>query len=196
MKTACNYSQMTDLELFHLMQQGDEKAFTHIYNKYAHVLYVFALCYLKNEAAAEDAVQHIFMHLWEYREKVNVAINLKRYLYTAVKNHVLNYIRNQQTALLKNIELYNSQRYVDDNLETLLEKEQISTLLGQAIADLQHEKKQQIVKFRRDGLSNKEVAQLLGIPENTVKTYYAQGVKLLRDRLKDIISIIILLCLR
>lgn len=196
MKTACNYSQMTDLELFHLMQQNDEKAFTHIYHKYAHVLYLFALCYLKNEAAAEDAVQHIFMHLWEYREKTNIAFNLKKYLYTAVKNHVLNYIRNRQTALLKNIELYNNQRYVDNNLETLLEKEQISALLEQAIADLQHEKKQQIVKFRRDGLSNKEVAQLLGIPENTVKTYYAQCVKLLRERLKDIISIIILLCLR
>lgn len=187
---------MTDMELFRLIQQGDEKAFTHIYGKYAHVLYLFALCYLKNEAGAEDAVQHIFMHLWEHRDRVNIAVNPKNYLYAAVKNYVLNHIRNRQTALLKNIEIFNSQRQTDDSLETTVEKEQINMLLEQAIDDLRHEKKRQIVRFRREGMSNKEVALLLGIPENTVKTYYAQSVRLLRDHLKDIISAIVLFCLR
>lgn len=187
---------MTDLELFHLIRQGDEKAFTHIYDKYAHVLYVFALCYLKNDTVAEDAIQHIFMNLWEYRERMNIAVNPKSYLYTAVKNYVLNHIRNRQTALLKNFEVYNSRNHAEESLEATLEKEQINILLERAIADIEHEKKRQIVEFRRDGFSNKEVALLLGIPENTVKTYYSQSVRLLREHLKGIISAIILFCLR
>lgn len=189
------YPSLEDLELFRLIRQGDEQAFTRLYDKYARVLYLFGVCYLKNESAAEDAVQHVFMQLWEHRDRANITISLKRYLYVAVKNYVLNYIRNKQTALLKNLEIYRSQRQFDDSSETAMEREEINTLLEQAIADLGHDKKQQIVRFRREGMSNKEVAVLLGIPENTVKTYYAQSVKLLKARFKEIISTIILFLL-
>lgn len=188
------YESKNDLELFHLVQQGDERAFTHIYNKYAHVLYLFAACYLKREADAEDAVQHVFMHLWEYRGKTSITVNLKNFLYTSVKNYVLNFIRNRQAALVKNYEIYDRGRSFHDSLEEDLEKKEINDLLEQAIADIRHRKKQQIVRFRREGFSNKEIAILLSIPENTVKTYYAQNVKLLKDHFKKILAALVLWC--
>lgn len=188
------YESRNDLELFRLVQQGDERAFTHIYDKYAHVLYLFGVCYLKNEAAAEDAVQHVFMHLWEHRGRIAIHVSLKNFLYTSIKNHVLNYMRNRQSALVKNYEMWHRERTVYDSPEANLEKNEINDLLEQAIAEIRHKQKQQIVQFRRNGLSNKEIAIFLSIPENTVKTYYAQSVKQLKDHFKKVLSAIVLLC--
>lgn len=190
-KSAAEHN-MTDLELFRCLQSGDERAFTIIYERYAHVLYVLAACYLKSRADAEDAVQHVFMRLWESRRDMMISVSLKNFLYTSVKNYVLNFIRDRRSVLMKNLEMYNrSADTTDPNAEQ--ERDEINAILERAISDIRHAGKQSIVQYRRDGLSNKEIAALLHIPENTVKTYYAQALKALKEHFRKIMIIIALL---
>ena len=57
---------------------------------------------------AEDVVQHVFARLWEFRSELHVGISLKNYLFTMTKNHVLNLIRNENSAISKNYEIAQS----------------------------------------------------------------------------------------
>ncbi|MDD3188914.1 MAG: sigma-70 family RNA polymerase sigma factor, partial [Fermentimonas sp.] len=73
-----------------------------IYEKYHRYLYAIALKYLKNTQMAEDAVQHVFVKLWESTSDIHIEINLKNYLYTMTKNYILNQIRDRKDEISLN----------------------------------------------------------------------------------------------
>ncbi len=79
-----------DHALFILLKKRDKDAFSVIYQKYHRYLYSLALKYLKSAQMAEDAVQHVFVKLWESTAAIQIEINLKNYLYTMTKNYILN----------------------------------------------------------------------------------------------------------
>lgn len=82
-------SDVNDEILFVRMSRGEVEAFTAIYNKYHKLLYVLAYRYLMDKAMAEDAVQHVFTRFWEFRSELSVSINLRNYLITMTKNHMV-----------------------------------------------------------------------------------------------------------
>ena len=78
---------------------------------------------------AEDVVQHVFARLWEFRSELHVGISLKNYLFTMTKNHVLNLIRNENSAISKNYEIAQSTPVYEDNLIENLEKKEYIKLM-------------------------------------------------------------------
>ena len=59
------------------LQNGDEKAFTAIYERYNKMLYVLAYKYLKDTFLAEDIVQQVFLKLWESRSLFVGSVHLR-----------------------------------------------------------------------------------------------------------------------
>lgn len=190
LNTHKEYKEMDELHLFWCIRNGDHAAFTYLYAKYAPIISAFSMRYLRDASEAEDAVQHIFMKLWEKRETLSVTQSLKDYLYTSAKNYLLNRIRSKVTASLKQMEIMerHSRHYQspEDDLERM-EREKHIELATLSLS----ETKQTIVAMRRDGLSNKEISQKLNMPENTVKTYYAQSLKFFREYFKKYVLVII-----
>ena len=66
-KEVPDYSRNEDHALFILIRKRDKEAFSMIYQKYHRYLFALALKYLKDTHLAEDAVQHVFVKLWECR---------------------------------------------------------------------------------------------------------------------------------
>lgn len=178
--------------LLRQVQEGNQVAFTAIYQKYHKALYVFSYYYLKNREQAEDAVQTVFSKLWEYRSQIIVTINLKNYLYKMVKNHILNEIRNTTNALAKNYEIAQSSENYEDNLVEKIEEKELRTLFYEAINKLSDQKRNICLLKIKEGLSNREIAEKLNIAENSVKTYYNQSIKILRSYLQKMLIIVIL----
>ena len=179
-KRFLSISGQTDDELLILLQKGNERAFTTIYERYHKLLYVVAFKYLKDNDTAKDAVQQVFLKLWESRTLLSIQINLRNYLYTMLKNHLLNEIRNNYTALEKNYELAQETiEYENEILEKLEEKE-MNEQLYRAIGDLPEQKKIVCLYKLEKGLSNQEIAEKMQISIPTVKTHYSQAIKLLK----------------
>jgi RNA polymerase sigma-70 factor (ECF subfamily) len=172
-----------DNELLLLLREGDKDAFTAIYNRYYHFLYLIANKYLKNSFMAEDIVQSTFLKLWEMHRVVTIQISLKNFLYTILKHKVLNEIRNNNTAIEKNYELAKMLPESDDELLIQIENKEMLNLFYQTINQLSEQKKQVCLLKLRGNLSNQEIADLMHISVPTVKTHYAQAVKLLQARL-------------
>lgn len=190
-KSLTTVSHQPDNELLTLLQKGSEDAFTAIYERYHKLLYVLAYNYLKSIPQAEDTIQYVFLKLWESRTVITVEINLKNYLFTMTKNYVLNEIRNNNTAIEKNYELAQSAPLYDDDLLSRLEEKDMMKHFYEAINRLPEQKRQVCLLKLEGNLSNQEIADKMNLSIATVKSHYAQAVKMLRPLLDKLIFLLL-----
>ena len=190
-KRFLSISGQTDDELLILLQKGNERAFTAIYERYHKLLYVLAYKYLKDNDTAKDAVQQIFLKLWESRPLLSIHINLRNYLYTMLKNHLLNEIRNNYTALEKNYELAQETIEYENEILSKLEEKEMTEQLYRAIDSLPEQKKAVCLYKLKDSLSNQEIAEKMQISIPTVKTHYSQAIKLLREHFDKLLILLL-----
>ena len=190
-KRFLSISGQTDDELLILLQKGNERAFTAIYERYHKLLYVLAYKYLKDNDTAKDAVQQIFLKLWESRSLFSIHINLRNYLYTMLKNHLLNEIRNNYTALEKNYELAQETIEYENEILSKLEEKEMTEQLYRAIDGLPEQKKAVCLYKLKDSLSNQEIAEKMQISIPTVKTHYSHAIKLLREHFDKLLILLL-----
>ncbi len=184
-------STCTDEDLLAQLQQESEEAFTVIYERYHKLLYVLAYKYLKSTCASEDAVQQVFLKLWEDRTLLSVNVNLRNYLYTMLKNHVLNEIRNRNSAIEKNYEIMQSTPEYEDEVFALLEEKDMQSHFYRILQRLPEQKRRVYLYKLKDNLSNQEIAAKMNLSIPTVKTHYAQAIKLLRSHLKRLFLVLL-----
>jgi RNA polymerase sigma factor, sigma-70 family len=134
--------QMDDSDLFFLIQKSNKEAFTIVYNRYHKQLYLLAYTYLKDRDMSEDAIQHVFSKLWEFRKDIKIKVSLKNFLYTITKNYILNQIRDNNTAIKKNYELALSVESYEDNLFDIIEQKELMMLFRKALEMLPLQKRQ------------------------------------------------------
>ncbi len=162
------------------IKSGDEQAFAQFYQKHNRPLYWLAFRYLKSGAMAEDAVQEIFFRFWINREKLDVSSNIKSLIFTSLKNHTLNTLRNEGRAIANNYKILNDSEQFQEDEFLEVDPESKSERVKEIINNLSPRKKE-IFELKMDGtLSNEEIATKLDISINTVKATYAQIVKELK----------------
>lgn len=184
------YTNADDGKLFALIEKGDEEAFTQAYSRYHKLLYVLAYRYLMNADMAEDVVQYVYTRLWEFRSELRVGISLKNYLFTMTKNHVLNLIRNENSAITKNYEIAQSVPTYEDNLIENLEKKELMSSFYKAVDMLPAQKRDICLMKVQEELTNQEIAERMNLSINTIKTHYSEALKLLRIYLNKMLIII------
>lgn len=176
---------MSDFDLTELLKSGDHSAFSEIYNRYWGVLYIHCLKMLKDEAVAGDVVQDLFVALWTKSSAIVITSNLSGYLYVTARHKVLNEIRKRKNnhKFMDNLSLFVK---TNDNhiLEQINEKD-----LARAIeSEIQYlpQKMRAIFEYsRKSYLSHREIANLLGISDKTVKKQVANAIKILRLKLNS-----------
>lgn len=181
----------TDAVLIQLLETGDENAFQEIYKRYWYKLYTVARRKVEAQEDAEEIVQDIFVDLWERRIRLNIN-ELDRYLFSAVKYKVLNYIKSRivrqtyrDTVSLK-ID-------GDSNTEEELALQDLSQAITNGIENLPP-KTQEIFRLNRlEGLSVREISDLLHIPERTVEYHVTQSLRSMRVYLKDFVVLMLTL---
>lgn len=180
-----------DYELLIQLQDGDEKAFSVVFDTYHRYLYVLASRYLMSDSYAEDAVQYTFMRLWEGRETFDYKTGIKNLLFTILKNYILNEIRHNNLVIQKNYELAQLNEEMEAGFLHNLEDADFKTHLYKLIEQLPPQKKEVCLLKIQQGMSNQEVADAMNISIPTVKSHYTQVIKVLRSQLDKLILIIL-----
>ncbi|GHT43278.1 DNA-directed RNA polymerase sigma-70 factor [Bacteroidia bacterium] len=175
------------------MHNGSKQAFEAIYRKYHRMLYSIAFRYLSSAEDAEDATADVFVRLWEIRREVVIETSLKNFLYTMMKNNILNQLRGSKPVFstIDSADVY--QKECDDTLEELLEKEEMRNKLYKAINSLPEQKRKICLLKMEENLKNEEIAKRMNISLNTMKTHYLQALRMLRMVLHQWIVFIIAL---
>lgn len=180
-------SHITDEQLFSRIAYGDEEAFTQIYNKYHKVLYVMAYRYLMSHELAEDAVQTVFVRLWEYRSELKVSISLKNFLFTMTKNHVLNMIRDENTILMRQYEMAQTAFIMGEEIVDKMEKNEKISLLYKALKLLPMQKRKVCLMKMNWNMTNQSIADSMNLSVNTIKTHYSDALKFIRKYMKKML---------
>lgn len=180
------HTRNEDQALFLLIKKRDKEAFSALYYKYHAYLYAIALRYLKNKDLAEDSVQHVFIKLWENTKTLNIDINVKNYLYTMIKNHILNQIRDNKETISLNYA--NAQQEISDQNDFIksMEEQQTIDVLLKGIESLPPQKKEVCLLKLEDDITNQKIAYKMGISIHTVKSHYQESLKMLRDYFQKI----------
>ncbi|MEI8087506.1 MAG: RNA polymerase sigma-70 factor [Paludibacter sp.] len=177
-------------ELLMQLRDGNERAFSVVFDTYHRYLYVLACRYLMSDNNAEDAVQHTFMRLWEGRESYDYQTGIKNLLFTILKNYLLNEIRHNNMALQKNYELAQLNEEMEVGFLHELEDADFKTHLYRLIEQLPPQKREVCLLKIQQGMTNQEVADTMNITVPTVKSHYTQVIKLLRSQIDKIIIVL------
>lgn len=177
-----------DQKLYDDLRRGKEYAFAAVFDRYHRLLYTIAYRFLKSEEEAEDAVQYLFMKLWEQRETFSFESGIRSLLLTILKNYILNELRHRNLVFEK---LYEMAQQVNDEDEdaflTRFEHGELRKSLRVAIDKLPPQKQKICLLKIEYGLSNQEIADRMGITVPTVKSHYTQAIKALRNAIESLI---------
>jgi len=174
-----NPNYITDEELLRRIKHDDSKALKILFERYYPSLCSFAFRFVKTIHLAEEAVSDVFLTIWIKKENIEIRTNLKTYLYAAVRNQSMNYVKHH-TFSFEDIETVDTQDAISEfhpHAQMIYEelKDDIDALLRQL-----PEKRQIIFRMNRiDGLSYKEIAEILSISIHTVQNQMVAAVKFL-----------------
>jgi RNA polymerase sigma-70 factor (ECF subfamily) len=172
-------------ELIIRLIDDDEKAFCELYADYKEKLVFFAMQYLKSREYAEDIFQDAFTVIWQSRKFLNPDASFSSFLYTIVKNRVLNQLREiDKFEEIKHEILINAVDYSDDTEKTIVSND-LYSIIQKALLQLTPRQRQIFDLSRTEHLSHKEIANRLGISVNTVQDSISISLKKIRVFLKD-----------
>jgi len=177
------YHKLNDSELTELVRKSDEQAFAEIYQRYWTIMYMHALKMLKDEEDARDVVQELFTTLWSRCQNITSSINLSGYLYTIVRNKVLDLMAQKKSRAghLESLALYIDEHH-NKTLEDLTEREMMQAL-DHEISQLPGKMKVIFQMRVKEHKTYKENAEALEISDKTVKKQVSNAIKLIKPKL-------------
>lgn len=169
-----------DRELLQKIREGDKDAFQELYNKYAEYALRTAAAVTKNKMNAADAVQETFIRIYKNIESFDINKPFEPWLYRILINECNRILsKNLNTILVDDFVKNNLQGSIEDQLKF----EEYESLY-KAIQSLDNNNKIPIILKYLKGFQENEIAEILGINVNTIKSRLFKG----RQRLKAIIE--------
>ncbi|RKR11853.1 RNA polymerase sigma-70 factor (ECF subfamily) [Flavobacterium sp. 90] len=184
-------SNLDENKLLFELSQGNEIAFTTLYNRYKNVVYSSALKITKSKTLSEEVVQDVFMKIWLKKEELTDITDFESYLFISGRNQIFNMIKKiAREDTFKNVLKHTDSSF--NATDSFLKDEQYNILLSQILLKLppQQQKIYQMAKV--EGLSHQKIAEILDISPLTVKKHMAQALKLIRVQLARHINLIII----
>lgn len=182
---------LSDNELTTRFRNDSVEAFREIYSRYWRMVYLLAYKKLNSREVAEELTQNLFVSIWEKRLEVNIE-NLRAYLLTALKYSIIKHYRSLlvQGKYLAHFN-GNTQEY-ENPVEQHIHATDLGKAIKEALAQFPPKTRQIFELSRYDLLSNRQIAEALGLSEKTVEYHITQSVKILRGYLKDYLTILLL----
>jgi len=167
-------NNLEDKALIQLIQEGNRRAFDQLFNRHWQGLYAYAYGAFHNHEMAEDAIQEVFVSLWERRSYIDIR-NTKSFLYQAVKFQIAAQLRKVKFDELE-IPALDSLNYVHD-VEEKMDYQELSERLEKLVAQLPDRCREIFYMSRFENLSNQQIAEKLNISVRTVENQISNGMR-------------------
>ncbi len=175
-----NNAELIEHKLVVRLINSDEDAFCELYSIYKHRLIYFAMKFVKSREFAEDVFHDAFAVVWQSRKFINPEASFSSFLYTIVRNRVLNIIRDMESEQrLKDSILEQAVDYTNNTKENILVND-LMNVLSKAMEKLTPRQREVFEMSRNKHMSHKEIAEYLGVSVNTVQEHISTSLKIIR----------------
>ena len=193
-KMSQKYSQDEAQALVKALKEGNQLAFSIVYKTYAAQTFSLAFKYLLNKELAEDAVQNLFLKLWLKKEEIDETKPINRYLFTMLKNDLLNTLRDSKKNIYLLEDCLSMVLELEDNSQNENLKQEQMNIIQQALEQLSPQRRK-VFEMKVSGkYSNQEIADKLNLSINTIKFQYSQSLKQIRATVGEL-SLLLLYCM-
>jgi RNA polymerase sigma-70 factor (ECF subfamily) len=179
----------SDRELAERLQRRDTRAMADLYDRFGRLVYSVIYTIVRDTGIAEDLLQETFLRIWNRASGFDAEKGaLGPWLLTVARNRAIDHIRSAGARHAKNAfeleEREHPSLMIDAQLD--LQNKDQARAIRTAIGKLNEKQRRVIELAYYEGLSQTEMAEKLGEPLGTVKTWVRSALKKLRDELQTI----------
>jgi RNA polymerase sigma factor (sigma-70 family) len=158
------------------------------FNEYVHkqsrILYAFAFRILRNQEEAEDAVQEIFIKLWNMGTKIDEYNSIEALATTMIKNYCIDQIRKSKHRIYENTENQPQSLSQSPSPHEELENKETNIIINEIIEKLE-DKYRIVIELRElNGLSYDEISEMTGQNVNSLRVTLSRARGFIRDEFK------------
>nr|WP_320022720.1 RNA polymerase sigma factor [uncultured Draconibacterium sp.] len=173
-----NISRLTNEELMTAIKNGNQSAFSELYERFNQRLYYYFFRMLGNDKeVANDFLQDIFLKIINKPELFKPGYKFTSWIFTVAHNMCKNEYRHREVRKIISNDENPDQFLTDENsYEEMLKKEQLITQLFTEIEYLEEDQKAILLLKYKENFSLKEISEILELPLGTIKSrlYYAR----------------------
>jgi RNA polymerase sigma factor (sigma-70 family) len=177
----------TDAELWQAFKEGDREVLSFIYLQHHKHLVNYGIRLYSKEEVVEDLIHDIFIECWNRRKKLPTVLSIRLYLLKSLRNKIYTHLKKQHSV--SDIDLYtdnyhfNVEYSFEDQLVREIGDEELKNKLLEALNQLTSRQKEAIYLRFYNNLDYQDIALVMGINYQSIRTHIYQGIKLLREKL-------------
>jgi RNA polymerase sigma-70 factor (ECF subfamily) len=175
-----------DAELAERLKRREPQAMADLYDRYGRLAYSLILRIVRDAEMAEDLVQETFIRVWSRAQAFDSERGaLGPWLLAVARNRAIDYLRSVDGRMARSsyelVEMENPALFAD--LESQVMVSDLAGRLRGAMSKLNSSQRSVIELAYFEGLSQTEMAEKLGQPLGTIKTWVRTALKSLREEL-------------
>lgn len=189
-------TELNDAELITRILKGDRESYRPIVTRYQNRLHAMVLGMVRNNEDARDITQNAFIKAYENLPTFRIESSFYTWIYRIAMNLAIDHCRKGKRRKTSAFDDTVAPRDDDgnlldqapsDNAQKALQRKELRTLIFKALDDLPEEHREVVLLREIEGLSYKEIADIMDIPEGTVMSRLFYARKRLQIALKDLL---------
>ena len=174
---------LDDSVLISQLQNQDEAAFEMVFKTHYKSLHAYAFTITNNNAVAEEMVQNVFLKLWERTATIAISGSVPAYLYRAVYNESLNYLKHQKVRSQHQLFVQHRREESTESTTKDIQVKELEAKIQAALNELPEQCRTVFQLSRFEELRYREIADRLQISVKTVENQISKALKILRIKL-------------
>ncbi len=184
-KTHSLFNQESDLTLWLEMINGNESAFSELFELYYQMLVGYVFSFIKEESMAQDCVQDVFLDLWTYRTKLQNTVLVKPYLLAATRKRAARklekdriFFKSSNTEAIEfGLDFTIEHRLIADELQ----EAQVAKL-NQILNSLPARQKEALYLRYYQGLNPQQISEILEVNYQSVNNLIHRAILQIRNQ--------------
>ena len=182
---------ISEKEVVSKLQIGDKGIYKQLFQSNYKNLVLYAKKFVMDTEVARDIVQDVFIYIWEKRQNINIDRSLSNYLFRAVHNASINFLKRESTKqeyirhFLIDLNKGSYKTAASENAHEIVVHKDLLERIEMIIETLPEQCRNIFKMSRFRGLKNKEIAEIYAISPRTVETQIYRALKVLKENLRS-----------
>ncbi len=165
------------------LKAGDQRVLRKIFFEMQPRVYRFLWLKTRSVEISEDLVQQTFMRLWDARKKLRATSNLETYIFRIASNLATDELRRSDRQ--KEVHLEVTEPVAATSADSEVRYNQLAQAVDRIVSTLPDAPRTAFLLSRYEGLSHKEIAEVMNISIKTAEKHISKALQVLKEGLKD-----------
>jgi RNA polymerase sigma-70 factor (family 1) len=168
---------MEESQLWEGVKSGNLNSLNRLHVKYFHQMCLYARKSTTDTQLVEELVSDCFIKIWENRNKIEIRISIKHYLFLMLRNAIIDHYR------IKQLNITGVEVFPEIADESYFDEQKQYANLYKAMEKLPEQRRKILELAVFEKLTYNEIGEKLGISRNTVKTQIGRAYRFLKETL-------------